>query len=208
MNSSFGQMFIVLVQYLWNSHVEIIPSIFEYLWVVLCVLSQHQLHIHVCAHCTHTVHHELDSRKCRLFSSCKWFVLSCPNSWPRLSFMTKQRLCKYMYVCTLGMSLPSPWVVVRITKTHYLSNVEHVPPVMLTQLEQEFRNIDCWVLQLLRYSIHSTEQILSLVKAGRPLQGKGPQLCGWAWQQPKLLYKQVDTIAWGRTWLNYMYLPL
>ena len=94
------------------------------------------------------------------------------------------------------MSLPSPWIVVRITKTHYLSNVEHVPPVMLTQLEQEFRNIDSWVLQLLRYSIHSTEQILSLVKAGRPQQGKDHSCVGGLDRKLRYsLYKQVGAVA-------------
>ena len=107
MNPSFGQMLIVLVQYLWNSPVEIIPSIFEYLWVVLCVLSQQQLHVHVHTHCTHTVHHGLDSRKCRLFSSCMWFVLSFPSSWPRSSFMTMQGLCVCTCMSLLGLLLGS-----------------------------------------------------------------------------------------------------
>ena len=64
-----------------------------------------------------------------------------------------------------------------MTKPHYSSGVENVPPTLHTQLELEFQDMEHWVIKKLRSSVVEAEQALKQANTSATKQDQCEGLC-------------------------------
>ena len=72
--------------------------------------------------------------------------------WPPVNHLVFYRV--YYCTCTYVR------VHCSISRPHYLANVEHTPPALLSSLELEFHRVERWMLSRLRSAVWEVEHAL------------------------------------------------